>query len=82
MKNKIVLLSIAFIQVALVACNVVFIANSAVIAMIMTNFGISMMWSYNIKKIAMSSFWDRVFYAIGATLGTYCGYLFSHYIIK
>lgn len=72
----------AFVQVGLVACNVMFIAAGQAIPMIIVGFLISMLWSFNIKKIAFGSVWDRIWYAIGAGLGTYVGYLISHLIIN
>lgn len=82
MKNKLILALAAFVQVGLVACNVMFIAAGEVIPMIVVGFLISMLWSFNIKKIAFGSIWDRVSYAIGAGLGTWVGYLISHWIVS
>jgi hypothetical protein len=79
MKNRIILFFCAFFQVALVACNVIFISTGNVLGMIVIGFLTSMIWSFNIKKMAFGSIWDRVSYALGAGLGTFFGYLISTY---
>jgi len=82
MKAKLILALMAFIQVGLVACNVLFISHGQILAMLITAFGISMLWSFNIKKVTFGNISDRVAYAIGAALGTYVGYLISHLISR
>lgn len=81
MKNKLILALSAFLQVGLVACNVVFITRGFIIPMFIVGFGISILWSFNIKKIAFGSIWDRLSYAFGAGLGSVVGWALSHLIL-
>lgn len=68
----------AFIQVALVSMNVVFISKGYIIPMILTGFGISFTWTFNVKKIAFGSNTDRIIYAFGAATGTAVGYFLAN----
>lgn len=49
--------------------------------MLLTGFGISLTWSYNVKRIAISSVSDRIAYALGATAGTGIGYLIAKWFV-
>ncbi|MFA9239451.1 MAG: hypothetical protein ACEQSQ_06120 [Candidatus Paceibacteria bacterium] len=72
----------SFIQVTMVAMNVKFIATGHIILMLITGFFISLVWSFNIKKIALGNNYDRVAYATGAMIGTGVGYFFANYLTK
>lgn len=82
MKNKLKLFTTAFMQVSLVAMNVQFISKGYLIPMVITGFGISYIWTSNVRKVVFGTFWDRVIYALGAALGTCCGYYLSEYLTK
>lgn len=60
-----------FLQVIFVSMNTVFITQKAWVALILTSFCISWLWSSNVKKIAFGDKLDRLVYALGAALG--CG---------
>ena len=81
MRNKLLLFFSAFFQVGLVSCNVVLISHGNVLGMIGVGIGISMLWSYNIKSVALGSFSQRIIYALGSGIGTYAGYLISKLLI-
>lgn len=66
-----------FIQVFFVAANTYFIAQVNYGAVFMAAFLISIVWSYNIKRIAFGSTLDRFVYAFGAACGSCAGLLFS-----
>lgn len=68
----------AFIQVALVSMNVVFISKGYIIPMVLTGFGISFTWTFNVKKIAFGNNIDRIIYAFGAASGTLAGYFLAN----
>lgn len=68
----------AALQVSMVAMNVTFISNDRVILMLLTGFGISLVWTFNVKSIAISTLTERVMYALGATFGTFIGYHIAH----
>jgi hypothetical protein len=74
------LFATAFLQVTLVSMNVIFISRGAVFPMLLTGFGISFVWTLNVKKIAFSRLRERLLYATGAMCGTYVGYLITTFI--
>ena len=63
-----------FLQVFLVAMNTVFVSSGLIIPMLITGFLISIIWSWNIKKIAFSTINDRIIYSTGAACGTGLGW--------
>jgi hypothetical protein len=69
-----------FLQVFLVAMNTVFVSSGLVLPMLITGFLISLVWSWNIKKIAFSTIKDRILYSSGAATGTFCGYFLATFI--
>ena len=72
----------AFLQLSLVSCNILFIARGEILFMLITSFLVSMIWTFNIKKVAFGNMIDRLIYASGAGLGTYVGYYISHLISR
>ena len=81
-KDKWKLFTTAFLQVTFVAMNVNFIAKGQIVAMLMTGFMISFIWTFNVKKAAFGTMWDRIVYSAGATVGTGIGFWVSHLITK
>jgi len=70
-----------FAQVFFVSVNTYFLANSFYLGVLMAAFLISLIWSYNIKKIAFGSLPDRLFYSAGAALGSVSGLYLSKNIL-
>lgn len=62
-----------FLQVIFVSMNTIFVTRHAWIALTITSFCISWLWSGNVKKIAFGDSWDRITYATGAALGCAVG---------
>lgn len=81
-RKQIKLFLTAFLQVTLVAMNVVFISNKQVIPMLITGFGISFIWTLNVRSVAFGNNLDKFIYASGASLGTGVGFYLSNYITK
>lgn len=81
-KSNIGLFFTAFLQVFLVSMNVVFIHHDKIIALLLTGFLISLVWTLNVKRVAFGGWGDRFIYATGAGLGTLVGYYLSNYIVK
>lgn len=81
-KAKWVLFLTGLLQVTFVAMNVTFIAHQRVIPMLITGFMISLIWTINVKRIAIGGWLDRLTYANGAMFGTGLGYIISHWIDK
>lgn len=73
MKDKIILFSTGVVQVYFVAINTYFLSRELYVGVTFAAFMISLIWSYNIKKIAFGSLTDRVLYSLGATLGSVAG---------
>jgi len=66
-----------FIQVLLVSLNVWQVSHGHLIAATGTGFLISLVWTFNVKKVAFGNHWDRITYAGGAALGTLAGMLIA-----
>lgn len=81
MKNQAILFTTALVQVSLVAANVIFISRGQIVSMLITGFLISLLWTFNIKKIAFSTIRDRFVYATGAMVGTGIGYYVTKILI-
>lgn len=73
MKNKINIFTTAFTQVALVAINTWQIANDKILGALIVGFLISLVWTFNVRKVAFGDKLDRVIYATGAMVGTGAG---------
>lgn len=80
--QKVELFLTALLQVSFVAMNITFISKGLLIYMVITGFLISLIWTFNVKKVAFGSHWDRVIYALGAATGTLIGYELSHFLTK
>lgn len=70
----------AFMQVSLVAMNVVFISRGHIVPMFLTGFGISLIWTFNVKRISGGELQDKFAYATGAGLGTVAGYFLAKFL--
>jgi len=75
MKEKISLFITGFTQVLLVAANTYLISHEKYVAVLLVGFLISMVWSWNVKKIAFGSTIERVIYSSGAGIGALSGLL-------
>ena len=73
LKDRLLLFFTGYTQVYFVSLNTYFLAKEIYLGVVFSAFIISMIWSFNIKKIAFGSTKDRVIYAIGATLGSLIG---------
>lgn len=80
MKPSVKLFITGIVQVYFVAINTVFLSKEIYIGVFFAAFAISMVWSYNIKKIVFGSFVDRVWYSSGATVGSLLGLYTSSYL--
>ena len=72
-KAQVSLYATGFIQVYFVAVNTYCVTKSMYIGVIIASFMISLIWSFNVKKVAFGTTGDRVLYAIGATCGSIAG---------
>lgn len=70
----------AWLQVFLVALNTWQVANGRWIGALVVGFGISLTWSFNVRRVAFSGWRDRIVYSTGAALGTVTGIGMAHVI--
>jgi hypothetical protein len=71
-----------FFQVIFVAMNTVFIAHYFLWANAITAFMISLIWTFNVKKIAFGGVADQWVYATGAMIGSVLGNILATGLIK
>jgi hypothetical protein len=71
-----------FLQVFFVAVNTYFISREFYIGVFICGVIISLIWSWNIKKIAFGSTRDRIVYSLGAGLGSLIGLVTSVLLFK
>ena len=65
----------ATLQIFLVSVNTYLISHSFVLEAGIVGFLLSLVWSYNIRKIVISSTSERLVYCLGAGVGTSLGVL-------
>jgi hypothetical protein len=70
------------VQVYFVAINTVFLSKHLYVGVFFAAFMISMVWSYNIKKIVFGTLTDRVLYSLGATTGSLLGLYTSELLVR
>lgn len=81
MKDKITLYLSGFIQVFMVVINTYFISKGFLTGIAMCSFIISLVWSFNVKKIAFGTNIDRIIYATGAMYGSIAAFFIGKLII-
>lgn len=69
-----------FAQVFLVTIQTYFISKSFYLGALVGGFLISIVWSWNVKKIAFGSRMDRVVYSLGAAFGAIAGLFLSQIV--
>jgi hypothetical protein len=79
-KTNLQLFGTGLLQVFFVAINTVFLSKSLYLGVGISAFMISMVWSYNVKKVVFGTFRNRVAYAVGASTGCLLGLLTSEYL--
>lgn len=82
MKNKATLFTTGFFQVLFVAINTYFISKEFYLGVLMCGFIISLIWSWNVKKVAFGTKQDRMIYAAGAGCGSLMGLVVSVVFFK
>jgi ABC-type uncharacterized transport system permease subunit len=71
-----------FIQVFFVSINTYFLAKEIYVGVVFASFSISMIWSYNVKRVVFGSMLHRFMYAAGAAVGATIGLYSSSTIVK
>lgn len=70
-----------FVQVTLVAANTYCVVHEHYAATLTVGFGISFVWTINVKKVAFGSWPERIAYALGAGCGSLAGLLTAKLIL-
>ena len=82
MRDRFKLLITGFVQVFFVAINTYFLSKEFYLGVFFCAFIISIIWSWNVKKIAFGTFKDRLIYSLGAGLGSLAGLIASVIMFK
>jgi len=64
-----------FIQVYFVAINTVFLSQSNYFGVLVAAFLISLVWSWNVHRISVSTWKEKLTYSAGAAIGSLAGLL-------
>jgi hypothetical protein len=80
MNDEIKLFSTGFMQVFFVAINTYFISTKNLYGTVVAGFVISLIWSFNVKKVAFGTTKDRIVYALGAGFGSLIGLCVSMWL--
>lgn len=72
----------AFAQVGLVAVNTYLITHLYWVGIFIVSVLISLLWAYNVSKVALSKKIDKLIYAFGAGCGAITGLLILQYILN
>jgi hypothetical protein len=79
---KLKLFITGFFQVFLVTINTYFIFKEFFIGVFFGSLTISLIWSWNVKRIAFGSFKDRLYYSLGAGVGSILGLILSKFFFN
>jgi hypothetical protein len=80
-RDRLKLAGMAYVQVIFVAFNTVAIARYELLANFVTAFLISLIWTFNVKRVAFGSAADRWFYAGGAAFGSVSGTIAAEWLL-
>lgn len=65
----------SFFQIGLVAINTMLISKGIYIGVFIVSFLISLLWAFNVSKVAISTIHQKITYAFGAGCGAIVGLL-------
>lgn len=71
----------SFFQVGFVAINTLLIARGLFLGVFIVSFIISLLWAFNVSKIAVSTINQKLTYALGAGCGAITGLYLVNLII-
>ena len=76
--DKLKIFTTSFFQIGLVAINTLLIARGLFLGVFIVSFMISLLWAFNVSKIAISTINQKLTYALGAG----CGAVVCLYLVK
>lgn len=71
--ERLALFTTAFVQVLLVSLNTILLAHKQIASSIAVAGLISYVWTFNVKRAAFGSHWDKIIYSLGAACGSGVG---------
>jgi hypothetical protein len=80
MKKLSIIFATGFAQVFLVSANTYFISRTTWLGIAVCGFGISYLWTINVRKVSIGSMPEQITYATGAMLGGLAGVLMAKMI--
>ena len=80
MKKHLVIFATGFAQVFLVSANTYFISRTTWTGIAICGFGISYLWTINVKRVTIGTKAGQVVYATGAMLGGLTGVVMAKLI--
>jgi len=72
----------SFLQIGLVAINTLLISKQLFLGVFICSFLISLLWAFNVSKIALSDLRNKIIYALGAGCGAITGILIIKLLVK
>ncbi len=82
MVKHLIIFSTGFAQVFLVAANTYFISRTTWVGIGVCGFGISYLWTINVRKVSIGTKSEQIVYATGAMIGGLCGVYFAKFLKK
>ncbi len=82
MKKLLIIFSTGFAQVFLVSANTYFISRTTWAGIAICGFGVSYLWTFNVRKVTIGTRKDQLIYAAGAMAGGLAGVIMAKLIKK
>lgn len=70
-----------YIQIFLISINTYFISKGYLVGVLIVSFCISLLWTYNVRKVNVSTLQSRIVYALGAAMGGLSGAYLASIIV-
>jgi hypothetical protein len=67
----------SFFQIGLVSISTIFITKHFYIGIFIVASLISLLWTFNVSRIAISTIKEKIIYSLGAGTGAVCGVLLT-----
>ena len=80
MKKHMIIFSTGFAQVLLVSANTYFISRTTWMGIAVCGFGISYLWTINVRRVTIGNRSEQLVYSTGAMLGGLTGVMMAKMI--
>ena len=80
MKKHMIIFSTGFAQVLLVSANTYFISRTTWMGIAVCGFGISYLWTINVRRVTIGTRAEQLVYSTGAMLGGLTGVMMAKMI--